>query len=133
MGIMEDFYGILAWLFILNFNLPLQLFFFFHSSVCFADIWSMAYKPVQPDFHHVTHSHEHDYMDQHHAPANGHLFPAQIVPNGAPANGQVPSAFKNKGVANKGFYLEAGTQPQLNSITEGYDEVFEPPDDTERL
>ena len=55
MGIQEDFYGTLAWLFIMNLCLPLQLFFFFHSSVCFADIWSQAYKPIQPQYHLVHH------------------------------------------------------------------------------
>jgi hypothetical protein len=56
MGIQEQFYGQLAWLFIMSLCLPLQLFFFFHSSVCFADIWSMAYKPVQARYHLVHHS-----------------------------------------------------------------------------
>lgn len=46
LGIQDEFYGTLAWLFILNLNLPLLLFFRFHSSVCFADIWSEAYEPV---------------------------------------------------------------------------------------
>ena len=44
LGIQEDFYGLLAWLFILNINLPLYLFYRFHSSVCLADIWTHAYR-----------------------------------------------------------------------------------------
>ena len=129
MGIQEDFYGTLAWLFILNMNLPLQLFFFFHSSVCFADIWSMAYKPVEPVFQHVSHSHDHDYPHDHDTSANGHLLPLQTVPN---AN--VHSAHNNKGVVNNGFYIgEVDTKPKMDSITESYDEVFEPPKHSERL
>ena len=49
LGIQEAFYGTLAWLFILNLNLPLYLFFRFHSSVCLADIWNVAYRPVTPE------------------------------------------------------------------------------------
>lgn len=39
-----DFYGSTAWPIILSICLPLQLFFFFHSSVCLAEVWSQAYK-----------------------------------------------------------------------------------------
>ena len=133
MGIQEDFYGTLAWLFILNINLPLQLFFFFHSSVCFADIWSMAYKPVEADVQHASHSHHHDYLHQHHAPANGHLLPAQTISKGIPTNGHLPSASKNKGVVNTGFYIGEVQKPQMDAITESNNEVFELPLDNVRL
>ena len=43
MGIQEDFYGVLAWLLIMNISLPFLLFFYFHSSICLADIWIEAY------------------------------------------------------------------------------------------
>ena len=43
LGVQEEFYGTLAWLFLLNLNLPLYLFFRFHSSVCLAEIWNTAY------------------------------------------------------------------------------------------
>ena len=39
-----DFYGDTAWPIILSLCLPLQLFFFFHSSVCLAEVWSEAFK-----------------------------------------------------------------------------------------
>ena len=39
------FYGEVAWLILINVNHPLLLFFRFHSSVCFADVWHMAYTP----------------------------------------------------------------------------------------
>lgn len=38
-----DYYGTLTWLLLLNLNLPLLLFFRFHSSVCLADVWHTAY------------------------------------------------------------------------------------------
>lgn len=47
----EQFYGSGAWLLLTNINLPLLLFFRFHSSICFADVWTVAYKPI---YHHVT-------------------------------------------------------------------------------
>ena len=56
LGIQEEFYGTLAWVFILNLNLPLLLFFRFHSSVCFADIWNVAYKSVDHTQAIITHS-----------------------------------------------------------------------------
>ncbi|KAK2178963.1 hypothetical protein NP493_521g00004 [Ridgeia piscesae] len=47
-----EFYGVPAWPIILNINLPLMLFFRFHSSVCLADIWMAAYiadeKSIRP-------------------------------------------------------------------------------------
>ncbi len=43
----RDVYGDLVWLMIINISLPLLLFYRFHASVCLADVWSMAYKPVQ--------------------------------------------------------------------------------------
>ena len=115
MGIQDEFYGTLAWLFILNFNLPLQLFFFFHSSVCFADIWSMAYKPVEPDFHHIPHHHHYGGMHESHLP-NGDLT------NDAHTNGQLPSALKNRGMVNPGF-LSEGERP-MTTIAEGDNDVF---------
>lgn len=40
------FYGDLAWLLLMNVNLPLLLFYRFHSSVCLADVWAIAYTPL---------------------------------------------------------------------------------------
>ena len=34
------------WQFLLHLTLPLLLFFYFHSSVCFADVWHSAYEPL---------------------------------------------------------------------------------------
>jgi hypothetical protein len=34
------------WMFLLHLNLPFLLFFHFHSSVCFVDIWHSAYRPL---------------------------------------------------------------------------------------
>jgi hypothetical protein len=45
---MIDYYGTMAWLLIVNINLPLLLFFRFHSSVCLADIWHSAYTSPVP-------------------------------------------------------------------------------------
>jgi len=42
----ENFYGAVAWLLIMNINYPLLLFYRFHSSVCFADVWHSAYTPL---------------------------------------------------------------------------------------
>ena len=41
---MQNFYGSIAWPLILNVNLPLLLFYRFHSSVCLADMWVSVYK-----------------------------------------------------------------------------------------
>ena len=50
-----EYYGTLTWLLILNINLPLSLFFRFHSSVCLADIWHTAYtSPVHQRRHHAV-------------------------------------------------------------------------------
>ena len=38
------FFGDIAWALILNINLPLLLFYRFHSSICMAEIWHSAYK-----------------------------------------------------------------------------------------
>lgn len=38
-----------AWLLLTNISLPLLLFYRFHSSVCFADVWHVAYKPLCHD------------------------------------------------------------------------------------
>ena len=38
-----------AWLLLLNISLPLLLFYRFHSSVCFADVWHVAYRPLYDD------------------------------------------------------------------------------------
>jgi len=44
-----EYYGTLTWLLLLNINLPLSLFFRFHSSVCLADILYTAFtSPVHP-------------------------------------------------------------------------------------
>jgi hypothetical protein len=43
------FYGSIVWLLLVNINLPLLLFYRFHSSVCFADIWHVAYVPLDED------------------------------------------------------------------------------------
>lgn len=43
----QDFYGDTAWNMILNINLPLLLFYRFHSSVCLADIWVSAYEDAE--------------------------------------------------------------------------------------
>jgi len=44
---LEIFYGPVAWMLLSNINYPLLLFFRFHSSVCFADVWHVAYTPLQ--------------------------------------------------------------------------------------
>lgn len=43
----SEFYGDVAWLLLANVNLPLLLFYRFHCSVCFADVWHVAYTPLQ--------------------------------------------------------------------------------------
>lgn len=39
------FYGKVVWSILGHVSLPLIMFYRFHSSVCFADIWDSAYKP----------------------------------------------------------------------------------------
>lgn len=39
------FYGKILWSILGHVSLPLMMFYRFHSSVCFADIWNSAYKP----------------------------------------------------------------------------------------
>jgi Otopetrin len=50
-SVQARYYGTLAWLLLLNINLPLSLFFRFHSSVCLADIWHTAYTSPVPQRH----------------------------------------------------------------------------------
>lgn len=45
-----DFYGMQAWALIVMSTMPLSIFYRFHSSVCFAEIWKHAYRV------HVRHS-----------------------------------------------------------------------------
>ncbi|XP_047546078.1 proton channel OtopLc-like [Vanessa atalanta] len=40
-----EFYGKILWSILGHISLPLIMFYRFHSSVCFADIWNAAYKP----------------------------------------------------------------------------------------
>ncbi|KAL0883838.1 hypothetical protein ABMA27_015923 [Loxostege sticticalis] len=40
-----EFYGKVLWSILGHVSLPLIMFYRFHSSVCFADIWNSAYKP----------------------------------------------------------------------------------------
>nr|XP_049697006.1 proton channel OtopLc [Helicoverpa armigera] len=40
-----EFYGKVIWTILGHVSLPLIMFYRFHSSVCFADIWDSAYKP----------------------------------------------------------------------------------------
>ncbi|CAH2063365.1 unnamed protein product, partial [Iphiclides podalirius] len=40
-----EFYGKVLWSILGHISLPLIMFYRFHSSVCFADIWGSAYKP----------------------------------------------------------------------------------------
>ncbi|XP_028177354.1 proton channel OtopLc-like isoform X1 [Ostrinia furnacalis] len=40
-----EFYGKVVWSILGHVSLPLIMFYRFHSSVCFADIWNSAYKP----------------------------------------------------------------------------------------
>ena len=42
----SDDLSFVFWLFLLHLTLPLLLFFYFHSSVCFADVWHSAYQPL---------------------------------------------------------------------------------------
>lgn len=42
----RNFYGDIAWLLLMNINLPLLLFYRFHSSICLADVWMVAYEPL---------------------------------------------------------------------------------------
>ena len=45
----SGFYGDMAWPVIMSTCLPLQLFFFFHSSVCLAEVWSEAFEMKQEE------------------------------------------------------------------------------------
>lgn len=45
----EEFFGEVPWLMLMDINLPLSLFFCFHSAICFADVWHHAYAPLQCD------------------------------------------------------------------------------------
>jgi len=50
---MIDYYTTLPWLLVANINLPLLLFYRFHSSFCLADIWHSAYTyPAASSDHH---------------------------------------------------------------------------------
>lgn len=40
-----DFYGKELWTILGHMCLPLMMFYRFHSSVCFGDIWKYAYEP----------------------------------------------------------------------------------------
>ena len=46
-----DYYGDITWLLLININLPLLLFFRYHSSICLADVWHIAYYPVEAKLH----------------------------------------------------------------------------------
>ena len=54
--VQDSFYGMVAWHLLMNINLPLLLFFRFHSSVCFADIWKVAYQLLTRPEKTVAHS-----------------------------------------------------------------------------
>lgn len=43
----KQFYGEIPWLLIVNISLPLTLFFRFHCGICFADVWHLAYRPLE--------------------------------------------------------------------------------------
>ena len=45
----EDLFGSVPWLLLVDINLPLLLFFRFHSSVSLADAWHVAYTPLYHD------------------------------------------------------------------------------------
>jgi len=45
----ETFYGKVPWLILMDVNLPLSLFFRFHSAICFADVWHHAYAALESD------------------------------------------------------------------------------------
>ena len=49
-----NLFGKVPWIILLNLSLPLLLFFFFHSSVCLADIWHQAYTPLHSKLHKPT-------------------------------------------------------------------------------
>jgi hypothetical protein len=51
----SGFYGDVPWLLIMNINYPLLLFFRFHSSVCIADIWHVAYTPIHRKLPKICH------------------------------------------------------------------------------
>ncbi|XP_073996561.1 uncharacterized protein [Rhodnius prolixus] len=44
-----DFYGVWTWTIITHISMPLAVFYRFHSSVCFCEIWKSAYKSVTRD------------------------------------------------------------------------------------
>jgi hypothetical protein len=45
-AIVQYEFSVFIWVFLLTLNLPFLLFFHFHSSVCFVDIWHSAYRPL---------------------------------------------------------------------------------------
>lgn len=49
---MIKYYTTLPWLLLANINLPLLLFYRFHSSFCLADIWHSAYTYPSASEHH---------------------------------------------------------------------------------
>lgn len=42
-------FGEMSWIILSNISLPLLLFFYFHSAVCIADIWHIAYHAIHHD------------------------------------------------------------------------------------
>jgi len=57
---MIDYYTTLPWLLVANINLPLLLFYRFHSSFCLADIWHSAYTYPASSSDHQHHHKQHD-------------------------------------------------------------------------
>ncbi|ESO12669.1 hypothetical protein HELRODRAFT_159246 [Helobdella robusta] len=58
MPVQTVFYGEAPWLLLMNIHLPMLLFFRFHSSVCFADIWKVAYQLLtRPEKQNIVENH----------------------------------------------------------------------------
>ena len=57
LGVMDVFYGPIAWVLIENMSLPLLLFYRFHSSICLAIMWATVYTPEEEHNHHHHHHH----------------------------------------------------------------------------
>ncbi|ESO08991.1 hypothetical protein HELRODRAFT_168921 [Helobdella robusta] len=56
-----------TWIILINITVPLLLFFYFHSSVCLADIWHQAYVPLQHNVHKPHGNQDHlNHASSHH-------------------------------------------------------------------
>jgi len=83
---MISFYTTLPWLLLANINLPLLLFYRFHSSFCLADIWHSAYTYPSASEHGGSKSKAHDKPVDRHRGASINAFDDDKV---SPSNGVV--------------------------------------------